>query len=136
MRHTAATTPALYTSVISGAMPRIRIIVVIVWMMKAPITVPAEGEAPAGERRAADHDGEDGVDLEEQPGAVGVGGGGVGCDHQPGQAGEHGAHDVHGPRDRARRNAGQARRLRVAADRLEQHAERGAAGQQGGEQRG
>ena len=46
MRHTAATTPALNTSVISGAMPRMRIIVVIVWMMNAPITVPASEKRP------------------------------------------------------------------------------------------
>ncbi len=45
-RHTTATTPALYTSVISGAMPRMRIIVVIVWMMKAPMTVPASEKRP------------------------------------------------------------------------------------------
>ena len=46
MRHTAATTPALNTSVISGAMPTMKIIIVIVWMMNAPITVPPSEKRP------------------------------------------------------------------------------------------
>ena len=46
MMHTTATTAALYTSVTSGAMPIVRIIIVIDWMMNAPITVPVSEKRP------------------------------------------------------------------------------------------
>ena len=56
-------------------------------MSSAPTTRAGEGEAAAGERRAADDDGEDRVELEPQAGVVAVGAVDVRADHQAGDAG-------------------------------------------------
>ena len=56
--------------------------------------VPGEGEAAAGQRRAADDDGEDRVELDPEPGVVAVRAGHVRADHQPGDAGAERREDV------------------------------------------
>ena len=42
-------------------------------MIRTPITVPAMLNLPAHQRGAAQHDGQDGVQLDELAGGVGVG---------------------------------------------------------------
>ena len=108
MRHTAATTPALYTSVISGAMPRMRIIFVIVWMMNAPITVPASEKRPPASEVPPMTTARMASISRNSP--VLFGSAAVASDViiRPGDPGEHGAHDVHRPGDRAGRHAGEA----------------------------
>ena len=69
---------ALTTRLYSGGRPLVRIEVVSAWMTSAPSTAPAEIDAAAGERAAADDDGEDGVELDIEADADGIGRVGVG----------------------------------------------------------
>ena len=58
-----------------------------VWMSSAPSTRAGDGEPAAGQRRAADHHREDGVQLDQVAGRVAVGAGDVGAVDQAGDAG-------------------------------------------------
>ena len=105
--------------------------VVSVWMISAPSTRAAEGEPAAGQRGAADDDGEDRVELDPQAGVVAVGAVTFELIISPAMPGAERRRTRTTSDDQAARpDAGQAARLGVAADRLDEHAERGAAGEQ------
>ena len=59
-----------------------------VWMISTPMTVPAIVNLPPIERGAAEDDGEDRVELDEQPRRVGVGGADVRAVEDARDAGE------------------------------------------------
>ena len=103
------------------------------WMISAPQTASTETEASAEQRGAADHDREDGVELEPEPGIVGVGAHDVGgCD----DAGERSAETApHVDRDDQRpdADAGKLARARIAAGRLDQESQRRAAHHEAGD---
>ena len=82
-------------------------------------------ELAAHERRAAEHDREDRVELDVEARRVGVGGHDVRAVEDAGHAREQAARDVGAEDDAARAHAGEAARLGVDADGLGEHAERG-----------
>ena len=90
----------------------------------------AKIDAPARQRAAADDDGENGVELDVEADADGIGRMGVGGQHhaRPGRA--QSADEIGRVLDQARVDPGQIRRRRIAADRFEKQSERGAADQQ------
>ena len=92
-----------------------------------------EGVAAAVEGGAAEDDGEDRVQLDEQAGVVGVGSGLVGGEDQAGDRRQHGAEGVDGEQQAPGPDAGLAAGLGVDADALDQQAQRRPAGEQGSE---
>ena len=102
-------------------------------MKSAPIRVPVSENRPAGQRRAADDDGQDGVELDPQAQAVGVHRVGVGGDDQARDARTEPGEGVDGPDDRAGPDPGEPAGLGVDAHGLDQHPERRTPGEQGGQ---
>ena len=97
-------------------------------MISAPITLPARLKRPPVSERAAERDGEDGVELDAAwpallPSALLT----FELIDQPGDAGAEAAEHVDADGDQPRAHAGHARRRRVDADRLDEQAERACA---------
>ena len=98
-------------------------------MTNAPISAPRDVAAPAGERRAADDDGGDRVELERLAG-LRRGGGQLGGDDEPGHRGAEAADHVDAQLDALDRDAGELGGALVAADRVDPAAERRLAGEE------
>src|SRR5438445_11978372 len=92
-------------------------VVVSVWMMRAPTTLPRSVKRAAGERSPAEDHGEDGVQLEEQAGVVPVGALHVGAPDQAGDPGAETADRVDPEGDGAGAEPREARGYRVEPDR-------------------
>src|SRR5690606_38750623 len=90
-------------------------------------------EAPPEQGVAADHDGEDRVELQPEPGIVGVGATDVGGDDEPGDGGEEPGDQVDRHQQDAGVQPGEGARARVHSNRLDQQAERGLAHDQPGD---
>ena len=127
------TTTPLIASRAFAATPMAYIDVVMAWMTARPDDRREEGESPAGpERRSADDDGEDRIELEVQADVVRVRCPDVRARDEAGDTGaqpaEHVGEELHALLVHATEEA----RAGVDPDRLDEHAERRLAGQEPG----
>jgi hypothetical protein len=67
---------------------------VTLWISSAPSTLPAKRKAPARHQRAADDDGQDGVQFHEEADIVGVGALDIRADDDPGDARRRGEQKI------------------------------------------